>query len=277
VEAAAHTDERRRLAGLLSHGLDSLADVLRRSVASGGSPPELSQWLAEYLQRRIHVIAWLLDHWNQPPPAHDSVIDAAQAHETLNSLERVFAEVRLDSDLRSRLGWANGPLSDSGDGPPFVASVDWPAEFETTLPVRGGLGFFLTEVLSNAMRHGAARSTPRVAIRCDRVKKELAFEVDNDRRDDRAPSQSKYGGLALLAGMARLFLWRDFAAARSAGKAGLIAQPTHDFDVRERDSRPVTEQRPQQLKIFGAFCGVSARRTGPGVCCNRTSTVISLV
>jgi hypothetical protein len=212
VEAAAHTDERRRLAGLLSHGLDSLADVLRRSVASGGSPPELSQWLAEYLQRRIHVIAWLLDHWNQPPPAHDSVIDAAQAHETLNSLERVFAEVRLDSDLRSRLGWANGPLSDSGDGPPFVASVDWPAEFETTLPVRGGLGFFLTEVLSNAMRHGAARSTPRVAIRCDRVKKELAFEVDNDRRDDRAPSQSKYGGLALLAGMARLFLWREFAA-----------------------------------------------------------------
>jgi hypothetical protein len=27
-----------------------------------------------------------------------------------------------------------------------------------TLPVRGGLGFFLTEVLSNAMRHGVAGS-----------------------------------------------------------------------------------------------------------------------
>jgi len=41
VESAAHTDERRRLAGLLSHGLDSLADVLRRSVAgvSAGSDP----------------------------------------------------------------------------------------------------------------------------------------------------------------------------------------------------------------------------------------------
>ena len=33
VQAAAHTDERRRLAGLLSHGLDSLADVLRRRAA----------------------------------------------------------------------------------------------------------------------------------------------------------------------------------------------------------------------------------------------------
>ncbi len=213
VELAAHTDERRRLAGLLSHGLDSLADVLRRSVAGPGAPTELSRWLAEYLQRRIHVIAWLLDHWNQPPPPHDSVIDAAQAGETVSSLQRIFAEVRHDGDLRSRLGWANGPLSDPGGAQPFAASADWPAEFEATLPVRGGLGFFLTEVLSNAMRHGAARSTPCVTIRCDRVKKELVFQVANDRRDARAPAGSKYGGLALLEGMARLFGWRDFTAA----------------------------------------------------------------
>ena len=67
VEAAAHTDERRRLAGLLSHGLDALADVLRRSVGRLESPGSVSPWLAEYLQRRIHVTGWLLDHWNERP------------------------------------------------------------------------------------------------------------------------------------------------------------------------------------------------------------------
>jgi hypothetical protein len=225
VEAAAHTDERRRLAGLLSHGLDSLADVLRRRAAgvrpgsdpgrSGvgpGSDPGLTPWLAEYLQRRIHVIAWLLDHWHGSPPPHDSVVDAAQAQETLSSLERIFATVRRDPDLRARLGWANGPLAPGGSGQPFGAAIDWPDAFEMTLPIRGGLGFFLTEVLSNAMRHGAAGSIPHVTIQCDRVKRELVFAVDNERRDDRAREGSKYGGLALLTGMARLFGWREFSA-----------------------------------------------------------------
>jgi hypothetical protein len=42
VQTAAHTDERRRLAGLLSHGLDSLAEVLRRALARGDGTPALS-------------------------------------------------------------------------------------------------------------------------------------------------------------------------------------------------------------------------------------------
>ena len=214
VQSAAHTDERRRLAGLLSHGLDSLADVLRRRAAGLGadSARGLTPWLAEYLQRRIHVIAWLLDHWDGAPPSHDAVVDAAQAQETLGSLERIFTDVRSDADLRARLGWANGPLAPGGNRQPFAIAIDWPDEFEMTLPVRGGLGLFLTEVLSNAMRHGAAGSIPDVTIHCDRVKRELVFTVDNERRDDRARQGSKYGGLALLTGMARLFGWREFSA-----------------------------------------------------------------
>ena len=96
---------------------------------------------------------------------------------------------------------------------PFTAAVDWPQEFETTLPVRGGLGLFLTEVLSNAMRHGAAGSSPHVAVQCDRVRKELIFSVENRRRDGGPRPPSKYGGLSLLSGMARLFGWKDFSAA----------------------------------------------------------------
>ena len=141
------------------------------------------------------------------------MVDAAQAHETLRSLERIFVEVSDDTDLRSRLGWANGPLADRSTASPFTAAVDWPQEFETTLPVRGGLGLFLTEVLSNAMRHGAAGSSPHVAVQCDRVRKELIFSVENRRRDDGPRPPSKYGGLSLLSGMARLFGWKDFSAA----------------------------------------------------------------
>ena len=107
----------------------------------------------------------------------------------------------------------NGPLAEGGIGPAFVSSVEWPPDFETTLPVRGGLGFFLTEVLSNAMRHGVAGSPPRLTIECDRVRKALVFALENDRRDDSTPAGGKYGGLALMAGMARLFGWREFTAA----------------------------------------------------------------
>ena len=154
-----------------------------RRGSDTGTDQGLTPWLAEYLQRRIHVTAWLLDHWNAPPPEHDSVVDAAQAHETLRSLERIFVEVeRRHPTSAARLGWANGPLADRSSAPPFTTAVDWPNEFETTLPVRGGLGLFLTEVLSNAMRHGAAGSSPHVAIQCDRVRKELIFSVENRRR-----------------------------------------------------------------------------------------------
>jgi hypothetical protein len=220
VESAAHRDERKRLAGLLSHGLDALVQVLQRSLTGSttGSAP-LNAWLAEYLERRIHVTAWLLDHWDHDPPPHDAVVDAAQASETLTSLDRVFSEVRNDRQLRSRLGWANGPLSAACEGPAFSMELDWPADFELTLPVRGGLGFFLTEALSNAMRHGAPGAAPSVVMRCDRVRKELECTITNAMREDAVrASAGTYGGLALLEGMARLFGWRAFTADRRASQ-----------------------------------------------------------
>jgi hypothetical protein len=219
VDQDARRDERRRLAGLLSHGLDTLVQVLQRTMAAGpAASPVLGTWLAEYLERRIHVTGWLLDHWDQEPPTHDSVVDAAQAAETLASLERVFGEARNDAELRARLDWANGPLSTQNGAPSFDVTLDWPADYQMTLPVRGGLGFFLTEALSNAMRHGAPGSVPRVVAQCDRVRKELEFIVENARRGELPGSRSSYGGLAILDGMARLFGWREFAASPQGGR-----------------------------------------------------------
>ena len=115
------------------------------------------------------------------------------------------------SCARDSAGPTDRSRSDSA-GAPFVRSVDWPGEFDATLPVRGGLGFFLTEVLTNAMRHGAAGTTPRVSIRCDRIRNEAYFAVENERRVDRCAAGGTYGGLALMEGMARLFGWREFSA-----------------------------------------------------------------
>ena len=218
VEADAHRDERKRLTGLLSHGLDALVSVLQHSLSTP-SPAALSAWLAEYLERRLHVTAWLLDHWDAAPPVHDAVVDAGQAAETLASLERVFTEVRSHAGLRSRLGWDNGPLAGPSQGGAFRAAVDWPAEFELTLPIRGGLGFFLTEALSNAMRHGLAGTQPAITLRCDRVRRELVCEIVNDQRLDARVAESRaYGGLSILSGMARLFAWRDFTAGAHDGR-----------------------------------------------------------
>ena len=236
VEGGAHADERRLLAGLLSHGVDPLADVLRRTVIADQNGRRSAAWLAEYLQRRIHVTAWLLDHWDAPPGPHDSVVDAAQARDTLRSLEEIFEVARRDIDLRARLGWANGPLSARTEPPSFGVSLDWPEEYEISLPVRGGLGFFLTEALSNAMRHGAPGTVPRLVVRCDRVRKELVFAVENESRDPQPRDGSRYGGLALLAGMARLFGWREFSSG-IRGRDFVVSWRT-PLSLRDRPGRP---------------------------------------
>ena len=215
IDERAHTDERRRLAGLLSHGVDTLARVLEHCFArreDGGS--EFTAWLAEYLERRLTVTAWLLDHWDAAPPLpRDSVVDVEQARATFTRLDQVYRRVRDDRELRSRLHWNNGTLAAaSPNGDVIAVDLDWPPSFECTTPVRGGFGLFVGEVLANAVRHGAPGTVPRVSVACDRVRKELAFAVENDTSGPAPAAQAQgesYGGVAILTAMARLFEWRD--------------------------------------------------------------------
>jgi hypothetical protein len=90
VEQAAERRERQRLAGLLSHGVETLARVLEHSLCSAPGPDAMSRFvpqLAEYLERRLQVTAWLLDHWDAAPPlARASVVDAAQARAPIDRL-----------------------------------------------------------------------------------------------------------------------------------------------------------------------------------------------
>jgi hypothetical protein len=209
-------DERRKLAGLLSHGVDTLIRVLAyslRTTRGAAAAPELAAWLAEYVDRRLRTTAWLLDHWQaEPPLPPDSSIEPRQAAATIARLQGVFALAATDADLRTRLHWDNGVLSGRTDAqaPVFTIATDWPEDHWFACPVRGGFGFFLGEVLINAIRHGAPGSTPALRIALDRVRRELRFEVENDLRSEpRDGDGEAYGGKSILRRLARLFEWRD--------------------------------------------------------------------
>jgi two-component sensor histidine kinase len=96
------------------------------------------------------------------------------------------------------------------EAPVFTAEIDWPEDHWFACPVRGGFGFFLGEVLINAIRHGAPSSTPALRIALDRVRRELRFEVENERRRENSDGDGEtYGGKSILRRLAGLFEWRD--------------------------------------------------------------------
>ena len=226
LESTTRNDERRRLAGLLTHGVDTLIRVLAHALSSDAGDagsPELVGWLAGYVDRRLRTTAWLLDHWDaEPPLPPDSSIEATQARATLDGLRRIFALAAAHAELRTRLHWDNGVLCarKNPDVPIFATELDWPADHWFTCPVRGGFGFFLGEVLINAVRHGRPGSTPVVRIALDRLRRELTFEVDNEVPEQvpgpAGDAAESYGGRRILPRLARLFEWRELAFERRA-------------------------------------------------------------
>jgi hypothetical protein len=223
--AATRADERRRLAGLLAHGVDTLARVLAHCLESEGpadaAQAELNRWLAGYLERRVLATAWLLEHWDaQPPLPPDCSIEAAQARATIDGWRTVFARVRADPRLRSRLHWDNGTLAEAPPATREVldARIDWPDAYWFASPVRGGFGFFLGEVLINAVRHGRPGTVPSVAITLDPVRRELLFAVENELPDAAAQAAERaaesYGGRRLLERLAYLCDWQDLCFER---------------------------------------------------------------
>ncbi len=224
LEGSTRADERRKLAGLLSHGVDSLARVLAHCLeAIGASEPgdsRFTRWLASYLERRILATAWLLEHWDaEPPLPPDCSIEAAQVRATVASLREILARVRDDARLRSRLHWDNGALAKPPEsGEVLRAAIDWPDDYWFAAPVRGGFGFFLGEVLINAVRHGRPGAAPALAVTLDPVRRELLFEVVNDLPHAPAPAAERgaesYGGRRILERLAHLCDWRDLRFTR---------------------------------------------------------------
>ena len=192
--------------------MNARARVLEFSL-SRGHDRAFPAWLAEYLERRVAVTAWLLDHWDAttPLPA-ESIIDASQARMTLERFQSVLALAGRERDLRQRLHWNNGTLSVPASRPLDVV-IDWPADVVVTCPVAGGFGLFLNELIVNAVRHGTPGTVPAIAITYDRVRNEVACDIRNA-TPAAAPDLEHvdpYGGVSIVRAMARLFEWHNLA------------------------------------------------------------------
>ncbi len=218
--AATRADERQRLSALLTHGIDTLSRVLASALAASPAADPFAAWLAAYLERRVLATAWLLARWDaEPPLAPDSAVEAAQARETVERFQAICVRVRGDAGLRSRLHWDNGVLAalpssevdTQSPEPTFRVDIDWPSDYWFAIPLAGGFGFFLGEVLGNAVRHGRPGSRPALSIALDRVRRELVFTVENEPRGSEADGRGKraYGGQQILARLAHLCEWRE--------------------------------------------------------------------
>ena len=221
LEGRTRDDERRRLAGLLAHGVDTLARVLAHRLDRLGEADPFSRWLVAYLERRLAVTTWLLEHWHaEPPLPPETTCEAPQVRATLERFQQIFAIVRDDAELRSRLHWDNGVLSEPAAGDPFELRFGWRDTHLFTSPVRGGVGLFFEEALVNAMRHGLPGSRPRVEVELDPVRRELLCRIENAvdgtvsrDLDDLEP----YGGRRLLERLAALFDWPGLVFERGEG------------------------------------------------------------
>jgi hypothetical protein len=123
----------------------------------------------------------------------------------------VFTVVGRDPPLRAQLHWDNGTLASAIAGGEAVvkAWIDWPEDYRLTTPAEGLFGYFLGEVLVNAIKHGAPGVPIEFDADLDRARHELCIRVRNshhslahDSREDKT-----YGGSAILAELARVCGW----------------------------------------------------------------------
>ncbi|MFV8754652.1 hypothetical protein ACNOYE_29245 [Nannocystaceae bacterium ST9] len=236
---AARQDERNKLATIIDHGVDVLARVLAARLCSPDEVDrEFRRWLADYLFGRLHVTQWILDHWGGPECRDvDCILGPEHLRAALTRYREVFARVGDDPLLRAQLRWNNGTLASPSDEPAMKIWIDWPDEYRLTTPGEGIFGYFLGEVLINAIKHGAPGVPIEIDVDVDRARRELCVRVRNlllGPADEHAREAKAYGGSAILTELARVCGWQ-------------LAR------TRERDTFelrwlcPVTVQRPAGL------------------------------
>lgn len=229
-------DEKRRLSGLMNHGVDSLARVLSQQVrlleqetADDPSRVEFVCWLSDYVSERIQLLSWVLEYWGRTTASRENrIIERSTVERTLDKYDQIFRVASGDRLLRERLHWNNGPISDSAVEPQSTAAVvrrfDWDDGSCFSVPRDGVFGFFLGEALINAVRHGRANSAIELDVVEYRNRNEIKFSVSNQTVPGRSVSShaKPFGGLAILQELARLSGWSPPEIDESKGRFKLV-------------------------------------------------------
>ena len=213
-------EERARLSGLLDHGLVRSTRLVAQMNRASSGREELGTELASGLTRRVEAISWLLERWGRPADAYfpESVV-RARCEATLERSEALMRAALDDAELRRRLGWNNGTLAESNDsGAVLEWRLDWPDGVALPQPAPGLFGFLIDELVANAACHGIPGSVPHFRVDYDPGRRELEFEFRNQAELRGEPPRRPFGGLALLAEIARACRFEAWQSGMEGGE-----------------------------------------------------------
>ncbi len=221
------TSEKRLLAGLMNHGIDTLCRVLSEHLSvlvqdSNEKNTEFVDWLAKYLSQRISVVAWILENWGSEPRIHEQrILTRRSVENTIARFQTLFQLAGKNRTIREQLHWNNGLLSgnsrDNDQGAVINSKFDWSDEYVFQIPIDGSFGFFIGEALVNAVRHGLPGSTLRFSITHDSARNELFFRLTNqvdvnkigEAVGGNVPGHKPYGGFEIMKEIARFSGWSE--------------------------------------------------------------------
>lgn len=215
-------DEKRQLSGLMNHGIDSLARILRNQMESktaleSDERQRFVRWLSNYLSERIQLVAWTLENWGRTPSATEQrIITRSTVETTVANYNDLFETVANDRHLREQLHWNNGTVSASKEsverpantaGGLIQTQFDWSEDSCFAVPRDGVFGFFLSEALINAVRHGQPGTQVDFNIAENRVRNELTFTITNRTNNGSVVDGKPFGGTDIMQELARLAGW----------------------------------------------------------------------
>ncbi len=205
-------DLRQQFAELMDHGIVALVNGLDALIAGN---PALAQDVFRLLVRNQKFVLAL---FSSPEKAggssdvNDAIVLREGLHVTLSVLRRVFLAAGGQLDLRETLGLEGGTMDGLSHAPAevFREDIQWPDGLALRVRLPGAIGFFATEALRNAVRHGQPGSVPSLEVRQEGM--HMTFTVRNALRDKTIPDvRRKQGGLQLMKMAAAVLGW-DFGA-----------------------------------------------------------------
>jgi hypothetical protein len=215
-------DLRQQFAELLDHGIVALIHGLDVLIAVN---PALAQDVFRLLIRNQKFILALFSSPDKRASSdvNDAIVLRDGFDVTLSVLRRVFLAAAAQLELREMLGLEGGTLDGLSQAPPevFREDIQWPNGLALRVHLPGAIGFFTTEALRNALRHGEPGSIPFLEVRPEGL--HMSFTVRNTARNKAIPEvRRKQGGIQLMKMAADRLGWEFYAGSDTADETQFL-------------------------------------------------------